>query len=268
MTDRGKHRKQPLFARLRRGKERRVLMEERVWNGKETEEEERLSSDEDAGNRLRAAAYRIVPDESVGERIIEGVKAGKRNRRLAPGIPAAVFAACLLLSILYFKGTGVIGEEVVVYAATEEHGWQKLVEGERILLKKEPYQTLEEGEEPFYDNGRSAYYPYICTFRVEVPENYVYDKQMVIIRDDDILEFGDRLEWWVAPERPEDAGRIMKGAFRLWIVDENRERQAALELELTKEDGKCYAELRRVWESKAYKKNRHKNWVSGHGRQL
>ncbi len=235
------------------------LMEERAWNGKSIEEEERPDPAEDAENRLRAAAYRIVPDESAKKRIMEGVKAGKRKgRRLTPRIPAAVFAACLLLSLFCFARPGVIGEDVVVYAATEEHGWQKLVEGERILLKKEPYQTLEEGEEPFYDNGRSAYYPYICTFRVEVPENYVYDKQMVIIRDDDILEFGDRLEWWVAPERPEDAGRIMQGAFRLWIVDENRERQAALELELTKEDGKCYAELRRVWESKAYKRNRHK----------
>ncbi len=50
----------------------------------------------------------------------------------------------------------------------------------------------------------------------------------------------------------------MQGAFRLWIIDENLERQAALELELTKEEGKCYAELKRVWESKAYQKRRHK----------
>ncbi len=234
-------------------------MEESVWNGNETEEEEQLAPKEDAEKRLHAAVSRIVPDESAKKRIVEGVKTGKRNgRRLTLRIPAAVFAACLLLSLFCFARPGVIGEDVVVYAATEEQGWQKLVEGERILLKKEPYQTLEDGEKPFYDNGRSAYYPYICTFRVVVPENYVYDRQMVIIRDDDILEFGDRLEWWVAPERPEDAGRIMKGAFRLWIVDENRERQAALELELTKEDGKCYAELKRVWESRDYKRSRHK----------
>ena len=79
-----------------------------------------------------------------------------------------------------------------------------------------------------------------------------------MIRDDDIIEYGDIIVWWVAPERPEDAGKVMQDSFRLWIIDENLERQAAMELELTKENGKCYAELKRVWESEAYKKSRHK----------
>ena len=57
-----------------------------------------------------------------------------------------------------------------------------------------------------------------------------------MIRDDDIFERGDTIEWWVGPERPEDAGRVMQGAFRLWIIDENLERQAALELELTRDN--------------------------------
>ena len=129
-------------------------MEESVWNGNETEEEEQLAPKEDAEKRLHAAVSRIVPDESAKKRIVEGVKTGKRNgRRLTLRIPAAVFAACLLLSLFCFARPGVIGEDVVVYAATEEQGWQKLVEGERILLKKEPYQTLEDGEEPFMTMG-------------------------------------------------------------------------------------------------------------------
>lgn len=242
-------------------------MDERERNGKEMTEkaehemmsEEPHASAESAESRLREAVLRIVPDESARERIVAGAAAGRHGRRrLASGIPAAVFAACLLFSLLFFAKPGMIGDDVVVYAATEEHGWQKLKEGERILLKKEVFETLEEGEPEFWENGRCSYYPYKCTFRVEVPEHYLYDRQMVTIKDDSIVEYGERIEWRVAPERQEDAGRVMQKAFRLWIVDENRERQAALELELTKEDGKCYAELKRVWESEAYKKMRHR----------
>lgn len=245
-------------------------MDERERNGKEMTEKEKAEhemimeeephvSARGAESRLGDAVMRIVPDESAGKRIIEGVVEGRHGRRrLTPKIPAAVLAACLLLSLLAFAKPGMIGDDIVVYAATEEHGWPKLKEGERILLKMEPFQTLEEGEEEFRENGESSYWPYKCTFRVEVAENYLYDKQMVMIRDDDIFERGDWIEWWVGPNRHEDAGKVMQSAFRLWIVDENLERQAALELELTKEDGKCYAELKRVWESEAYKKNRHK----------
>lgn len=243
-------------------------MEEKVWNENEMAEKEKAEHEriieescvlaESAESRLRGAAMQIVPDESARKRIIAGAAAGRHGgRRLAPRIPAAVIAACLLFSLLFFAKPGMIGDDVVVYAATEEYGWQKLKEGERILLKMEPYEAAWTDED-FDETGRCTYYPYKCTFRVELPEHYVYDRQMVMIRDDDILVFGDKLEWWVAPERPEDAGRVMQSAFRLWIVDENLERQAALDLELTKEDGKCYAELKRVWESEAYKKNRHK----------
>ena len=210
--------------------------------------------------RLSEAAERITLDEKAKERILADIRQKKcSRRRLALRVPASVLAACLLAALLCFIRPELIGKDAVIYAATEEHGWQKLKEGERILLKMEPFQTLEEGEEAFGKIGeRCNYWPYKCTFRVEVPEQYVYDKQMVMIRDDDIFERGDTIEWWVGPERPEDAGRVMQGAFRLCIIDENLERQAALELELTKEEGKCYAELKRVWESKAYQKRRHK----------
>lgn len=214
-------------------------------------------------NRLRGAVLRIVPDESVRERIIAGAKTGKHGRsRLSVRIPAAVFAACLFLSLLFLAKPGIIGEEVVVYAATEDYGWQRLVEGERILLKKEPYETPGEDEaiDDFGKDERPLYYPYICTFRLELPENYLYGKQFTTLRDDYIGERGGRIEWIVAPDRPEDAGRVMQGELSIWIVDENRERMAALRLELTKEDGKCYAELKRGWESEVYKKERYKKW--------
>lgn len=235
----------------------RRVVEERARKERNNIERGQDVSEESAESRLREAAGRIVPEEAARERIIEGVKAGRRGRkRLRPRIPAAVLAACLLLSLLCFARPGVIGEDVVVYAATEEHGWQQLVEGERIQLKMEPHDTLKEGESAFGEYGRCLYYPYICTFRVEVPENYLYDRQMVMIGVDSIIEYGDRIEWRVGPDRPEDAVKVRQAAFRLWIVDENLERQAALELELTKEDDKCYAELKRVWESGAYKKEK------------
>lgn len=239
--------------------EKEMLEKENTVNA--IAEKEQNVSGESAENRLREAAVQIVPDEAAAARIIEGVKAGRRGRRrLTPRIPAASLAACLLLSLLFLARPGIIGEDVVVYAATEEHGWQRLKEGERIQLKMEPYDVLEDDDEAFDENGEyvSTYWPYKCTFRVEVAERYVYDRQMVILKYDDIIEYGDRIEWRVGPERPEDAGRVMQNSFRLWIVDENLERQAALELELTKEDGKCYAELKRVWESDAYQKRRHK----------
>ena len=40
-------------------------MEESVWNGNETEEEEQLAPKEDAEKRLHAAVSRIVPDLSL-----------------------------------------------------------------------------------------------------------------------------------------------------------------------------------------------------------
>lgn len=214
-----------------------------------------------AENRLRETALRIVPDDSAREHIIEGVKAGRESRkRLRSGIPAAVFAACMALFLLCFAGPGVIGEDVVVYAATEENGWQKLEEGERILLKMEPLDTGGEGGD-FYENGYPRYYPYICTFRLEMPENGLYDRDFIILGDDTITERGGKIEWWVAPERPENAGKVRQGSLSLWIVSDNvvkdrRERVKGYEVELTKEDGKCYAELKLVWESEAYKKER------------
>lgn len=247
--------------------EKKVRDREKTENEMVMEEEKQRSSQgaeipQSGGvveSRLRGAVLQLVPDASARERIIAGARAGRHGRRrLAPRIPAAVLAACLLLSLLCFARPGMIVDDVVVYAATEEFGWQKLEEGERILLKMEPFETLEEGEPAFWENGRCTYHPYKCTFRVEVPEHYLYDRQMVTIKDDSIFEHGDEIIWWVGPERQEDADRVMQKAFRLWIVDENLERQAALELELTKEDGKCYAELKRVWESEAYQKERHK----------
>lgn len=239
-------------------------MEERAWNENGITEEEQNVSEESVESRLSAAAHRIVPDRAVQERILERVKAKKVSRkRLSVRVPAAVLAACMLVCLLWFGGgQSLLGEEVVVYAATEDQGWQKLKEGERILLKMEPYESMKEAED-FDEIGRCTYYPYKCIFRVEMNEDYLYNQQMVMIRDDDILALGDRIEWWVAPDRPEDTGRVMRGAFRLWIVSDKIvkdriERIAALDLELTKEDGKCYAELKRVWESEAYKKMRYK----------
>ncbi len=237
-------------------------MEKKAWDEKRRPGQEQKISKEKEENCLRDAVCKIVPDDGAKERIIERAKAGKRSRRRpAPRISAAVFAVCLFLAFLCLVKPGVVGEEVVVYAATEEHGWQKLVEGERILLKMEPFEIPEEGEdiEPFDDMGRCTYYPYICTFRLEMPENYLYDKQFITLRDDFIGERGGRIEWLVAPERPEDAGQIFQGELSLWIVDEDRVRMGRLELEFTKEGGKCYAELKRVWESEVCKKRKHKS---------
>ena len=237
-------------------------MEGRTWNGNETAKEEQNVSEQSAESRLRAAAGRIALDGAARECIIDGVKQRTHGRKkLAFRVPAAVAVACLFFSLLFLTRPGLIGEDVVVYAATEENGWQKLVEGERILLKMEPFESVGEGGdiEAFDETGRCTYYPYICTFRLEVPENYLYDRQFTTLRDDYIGESGGKIIWQVAPDRPEDAGRIMQEELSLWIVNENRERMAALKLELTKEDGKCYAELKRVWESEAYKRGRHKN---------
>ena len=212
--------------------------------------------------RLSEAAGRIVMDEEAKKRVLDGIKAHRYSRkRLALRVPA-VIAACLLLSILWIGMSGLAGDELVVYAATEENGWQKLVEGERVLLKMEP---LDRGGEDgdFYENGYPRYYPYICTFRLEMPENGLYDRDFIILGDDTITERGGKIEWWVAPERPENAGKVRQGSLSLWIVSDNivkgrRERIRGYEVELTKEDGKCYAELKLVWESEAYQKGRYK----------
>ena len=214
--------------------------------------------------RLEKAAARIVPDEAVKKRILEGVKAKKVSRkRLSVRIPAAVLAACMLAGLLWFGGQSLLGEEVVVYAATEENGWQKLEEGERILLKQELLDIDlpdDEDFEVFDEFGHCNYFPYRCTFRVEVPEDYLYDNKYVEMGHDIIYRRGDITEWWVAPKELEDAGKVRQNTIRIWIVSERivkarRERIAALDVELTKEDGKCYAELKRVWDSSEYKKN-------------
>ena len=213
---------------------------------------------------LKKAAVQIVPDEAAKERILEGVKTKKVSRkRLSVRVPAAVLAACMLVGLLWYSdGQNLMGEEFVVYAATEENGWQKLEEGERILLKMEPYETIREGEDIEYldEFGHCNYYPYKCSFRVEVPEDYLYDNKYVEMGHDIIYRRGDITEWWVAPDELEDAGKVRHGTIRIWIVSDKivkgrRERVAGLDLELTKEDGKCYAELKRVWESSEYKKN-------------
>ena len=237
-------------------------MAERAWNEKGTEREEQAAFQESTESRLRAAVHRIAPDESARERIIDGVKQRThRKRKLVFRVPVAVAAACLFLSLLCLTRPGLVGEDVVVYAATEEHGWQKLKEGERIALKMEPFNTGGEGGD-FYEDGYPRYYPYICIFQLEVPENCLYDRDFTILGDDTITERGGRIEWWVAPERPENEGKVMRGALSLWLVSDTvvkdrRERIRGYEVELTKENGKCYAELKLVWESEAYRKQRH-----------
>lgn len=203
--------------------------------------------------RLSEVTGRIVLDKEAGSRVLEGIRAHRYSRkRLAVGGPAAVLAACLLLLFLWLGMPELTGDEIVVYAATEENGWQKLEEGERILLKMEPFDTGgEDGD--FDEHGYPRYYPYRCIFRLEVPENCLYDRAFTTLGDDSIAERGGRIEWWVAPERPENAGKIMRSSLSLWLVSDNivkdrRERLRGYELELTKEDGKCYAELKRVWE--------------------
>lgn len=213
--------------------------------------------------RLEKAAAQIVPDEAAKERILERVKAKKVSRkRLSVRVPAAALAACMLVGLLWLGGgQSLLGEEIVVYAATEDQGWQRLKEGEKILLKQEHYYIDlpdDEDFEIFDEFGHCNYFPYRCTFRVDVPEDYLYDNSYVGIGADIIIQQGDIIEWWLAPERPEDAGKVRQGTIRIWIVSDKivkgmRERVARLDLELTKEDGKCYAELKRVWESSAYK---------------
>lgn len=228
--------------------------EKNFGKGKELSGEEEDAVDQREEQRLSEVTERIVMDEEAKRRVLEGIKARKyRRRRLVVRVPAAAIAVCLALFVLWLGTPEFTGDELVVYAATEENGWQRLEEGERILLKMEPFQTIErEGFEAFDENGRPYYYPYICTFRVAVSEDYLYDRQMVMIGDDHIMWEGDKLVWWVAPERPEAEDKVRQGAFRLWIVSDNivknmRERVGAYEVELTKEDGKCYAELKRVW---------------------
>ena len=214
---------------------------------------------------LKKAAVQIVPDEAAQERILEGVKAKKVSRkRLSVRVPAAVLAVCMLVCLLWLGGgQSLMGEEIVVYAATEENGWQKLEEGERILLEQKFFDInwQDEDIEVFDEFGHCNFFPYRCTFRVEVPEDYLYDNKHVEMGHDIILRKGDNIEWWVAPERPEDVGKVRQNTIRIWIVSDKivkarRERVAALDLELTKEDGKCYAELKRVWESSEYKKHK------------
>ncbi len=201
--------------------------------------------------------YRVVsqvaPDRAARERMLEGIKKGRRSRkRLSARVPAAALAVCLLLSILWFGMPGLTGEELVVYAATEDNGWQKLKEGEKILLEMEPYMVKDEDED-FDEIGYPRYYPYRCTFRLELPDNCLYGRDFVTLGDDMILERGGRIEWCVAPERPENEGKVRQGSLTLWLVNDNivkdrRERIRGYKLELTKEDGKCYAELKRVWD--------------------
>lgn len=232
---------------MRVAKAEQVCREEGVFG------EEESAVDQGEEQRLSEVAGRIVMDEEAKDRVLGGMEARTKSRkRLALRLPAAVLAACLLLFILWIGTPGLAGDELVVYAATEENGWQKLKEGERVLLKMEPFDAGgEEGD--FYEDGYPRYYPYRCIFRLEVPENCLYDRDFTTLGDDSIAERGGRIEWWVAPERPGSTGETRRGSLSLWLVSDNivkkrRERIRGYELELTKEDGKCYAELKRVWE--------------------
>lgn len=206
--------------------------------------------------RLSEVVERVILDEEAKERVLEGIKAKKHSRkRLSVRVPAAVLAACLLLFLLRIGMPEFTGDQIVVYAATEEHGWQRLKEDEKTLLKMETFcNGGEDAEnEKFYENGYPRYYPYRCIFQLEVPENCLYDKRHITLGDDVVAEIGGRIEWWVAPDRPENEGKVRQGSLTLWLVNDNvikarRERVRGYELELTKEDGKCYAELKRVWE--------------------
>lgn len=179
--------------------------------------------------RLQSAAKQIVMAEPVREQMLEKCMAKRSaaaRRRVRYRVAAVVCFICLLPVIPLKMGTEENGMSVVVYAAEGEGKWSRIEVGERRKVN------------PSGEDERH------CTFRLQLPENYLFEQEGVGLWNDYIHFGNDEIDW--VTHEDSDYPQDGKASLRILILDDEGNRVDTLELEMSREGGERYVELRRV----------------------
>ncbi len=183
-------------------------------------------------NRIRTVVNRISMDEGVRQRILERSNTenkGTKNYRIGKAALVCAVALFWITAAAVLHGK-IVGDNkgIVVYASTEnEIRWKKLEWGKKTLL------------EPQW----RSYVDYI--FEIELQEDYLYDRNHVVLGNDSIFIEENKIYWTVSEEVGEyGLPSHMAGTIRIYLTDDKGKRKDVVLLELSKEDDKCYAELK------------------------
>lgn len=179
--------------------------------------------------RLRKAAQKLTLSEADRTRIL--VKCDARQKHMVCVRRRVKMAAAFgLVVLLTLFPLGMNRENpfegIYVYAATEDGNWNRLEVGEKQRLLR----TYEQGREE-------------CVLHLELPDGYLFQREYNLIDEDFIFITKGNIYWYHYEDTPKLDGEV---SFRLLNTDENGNRVDTLELIISREEGECYAELRRI----------------------
>lgn len=182
--------------------------------------------------RLREAAQKLTLSEESRERILDGCNSRQKPVFVTGHRIKIAVALCLIVILTLFSpGMNLWDnkERILVYASAEDGGWNRLEVGERQRLVR----TYEGGTEQ-------------CVLLLQLPRGYRFESEGARIGEDHMRITKGRIYWIHYDENEKVDG---KTSLRLVFTDADGNRvdtMDALELLLSREEGECYAELRRV----------------------
>lgn len=188
--------------------------------------------------RLKDAVGLITLSEEAKERILNlngrRMQIRRQRGRIYKGVTAACVAVVLLACMMFLPAADSPEWSVNAYAqGTDGAEWIRLKPGERVLLQKE------EGKE---------YY----RLKIDIPGRYWYEKDIIILGQDHIWVDGDEIYWLTDAlfytDVEEQTGyklpEVMSDYLYIKILDEDNQITDLIRLEVSKEYGKCYVQLK------------------------
>ncbi len=186
---------------------------------------------------LQAAAEKITLSEDAQRRILDLERKHKKRYGRRKFVRRSLAASCAA-ALLFAGFSAAIGKihrapewEITAYAKDKGGAqWLSLEPGERVLLEKDPTK-----------NGYMV--------ELDLPENYYYEKEIIVLGLDCIGTRGKRIFWRVCgEEEAEELPDVMSSSMYIRILDENREEVDRVYLEVTREYDDCYVQIKKQGE--------------------
>ncbi|MCI8823990.1 MAG: hypothetical protein HFI15_16080 [Lachnospiraceae bacterium] len=184
--------------------------------------------------RLKRAVEQISLTEEAEKRILDLEDRQReyhvRKKLVKRGLVAActVFFLLCVLCILPEKIKETPEWGITAYAkGTGAAQWISLKPGERVLLELDPV--------------RNRY-----MMELDLPENYYYEKEIIILGMDCISPQGKKIFWLVSEEEEAEAlPDVMSSSMYIKILNEKREEVDRVILEVTREYDDCYVQIKK-----------------------
>ncbi len=183
--------------------------------------------------RLKTAVEQISLSEEAKKRILELEEKQKKRHGQQNTVRQSLTAVCM--AALIFSAFLVLSEKIeetpkwgiTAYAkGTKTAQWISLKPGERVLLELDPV--------------RNRY-----MIELDLPENYYYEKEIIILGIDCISPQGKTIFWLVGDEEEAEAlPDVISSSMYIKILDENREEVDRVILEVTREYDNCYVQIK------------------------